>query len=212
MFIAAIVVIVVAVAAAGAFVLMNDSGASDQNNNASNSNSNDNNNGTKDNTSSNAYSYSPKDGDFMEFKTTTVSSAMSFDMTMRWAVSNVTSTGYDITLNHTNTLFGYSYSNTIHANLTDDVGSGAVDENYTKGTLVGTETLSTSFGTKQVEHWRLQETDGSKTTVTDYYIGKDTKMTYKMVVTETDSSDSNGNATITTVLTDTNIVSLTARN
>jgi hypothetical protein len=201
MLIVIVIVAVVAIAAvAGAVLLMNDTG--------SNNNDNDNDDDTGDNNNNND-DFDVANGDYMELKTTSESSLMTFNMTMRWEVSNVTSTGYDITIRVSNDMFDFmNYTHTQHANMTDDVGSGAVDDNYTKGTLVGTETLSTAFGNKQVEHWRLTEIDGTTTTITDYYVGKDTKMTYKWVVVVTDSADPESNLTSTTLLTATNIASI----
>lgn len=205
MLIVIVIVAIVAVAAiAGAVLLTNNNqGSSGSNDNNNNNNGNTDNTGGTDN---NTLGSDLANGDYMEFRTTTESIVMTMNMTLRWEVSKVSSTGYDITLTLTSDI--YNYSTTQHANKTDVVGKGAIDSNYTRGTLVGTETLSTPFGTKQVEHWRLSETDGSVTTITDYYIGKDTKMVYKWVVTSTDSSDSNNNSTSTTLLVQTNISSI----
>jgi hypothetical protein len=197
MLLAGIIIVIVAIAAvAGAYVLLsNNTGTSDQNDNDSNSNTSDQTNDTS--------TFDLSNGDYMEFKTTTESNMTWINVTMKWLVFNVTSSGYDVTIDYISDFF----NNTItqHANLTDAVGSGAVDDNYTKGTLVGSETLSTPFGAKQVEHWRLTTEEGTTTTVADYYVGKDTKMVYKVVVTSADSSDSGNSMTTTTVLTNTNI-------
>ncbi len=125
------------------------------------------------------------------------------NMTMRWEVSNVDSTGYDVTVSMISDFL--NYTTTTRVNLTDGLGTGVVDDNYSRGTLIGTETLSTPLGDKVVEHWRLIEEDGSKTTVTDYHVGKDTKMVYKWVTVVTDTEDPESNMTSTTVLMETNI-------
>lgn len=201
MLIAGIIVVIIAIAAvAGAYVLLNNNtGSSDQN---KNNNNNSNTGGNNSNTSG----FNLANGDYMELNTTTESSMATMNITVKWEVSNVTSTGYDITIVFLSDFYNYTY--TQHANMTDMMGAGAVNENYTRGTLIGTETLSTPFGMKQVEHWRLSETDGNTLTVTDYYIGKSTKMIYKLVVTSTNSSDPSLNSTSTTMLVQTNIDSI----
>lgn len=194
MLIAVILIAVVAIAAvAGAILLMGDGS----------SNPDDNGPGTGDQNDDTPGTANLANGDYMVLKTTTESSIIWMNMTMRWEVSNVDSSGYDVTIRITSDFL--NYTTTSRANLTDDVGTGAVDDNYTRGTLIGTETLSTSVGNKHVEHWRLTDTEDSTTMVTDYYVGKDTKMVYKWVMTTTDSSDPENNMVSTTLLTETNI-------
>ncbi|MBI0584079.1 MAG: hypothetical protein ISF22_07615 [Methanomassiliicoccus sp.] len=201
MLIAVIVIAIVAVAAvAGAYVLMNNLGSTGGNNEG---NDNGDNNGNDNQNGGNTVDFNLKTGDFMTFKTTTDASGISLNSTIRWEVTSVTNDGYDIRIDFVSDMF--NYSTTVHSNKTDDIGSGAVQGNYSQGSLVGTETLSTSFGTKQVEHWKETKVTGSTTEVTDYYVGKDTKMVYKVVATSTDTQDPTQDSEYTMVIDDTNI-------
>lgn len=194
MLIAVIIIAVVAIAAVAGAVLLMNNGGSDKDKDGSNTDDQNDNSSGMDNLAN---------GDFMELRTTTESNLMWMNMTMRWEISNLDSSGYDVTIKVNSDFF--NYTTTTHASTDDALGAGAVDDNYTKGILIGTEPLSTSMGNKQVEHWRLTNAEGSASTVTDYYVGKDTKMVYKWVVTTTDSSNPEENMVSTTLLTDTNI-------
>ncbi len=193
MLIALIIVAAVAIASVTGAVLLMNNGGSDRDDDSDTDDQNDKGSGL-DNLAN---------GDYMELRTTSESSIAWMNTTMRWEISNLDSTGYDVTIRVTSDIF--NYTTTVRASLDDGLGTGAVDDNYSKGTLIGTETLSTPIGNKQVEHWRLTETEGSMTTVTDYYVGKDTKMVYKWVVTITDPSNPDVDSVSTTLLTETNI-------
>lgn len=195
----AIVAVVAVAAIAGAYVLMNNSGSNGQNGNG---NGNNDKGGDDGKTPLSAIA----NGDYIEIKTSTEGDMFSMNSTMRWEISNVTATGYDITIRITSDLYNQTF--THHANLTDAIGSGAVNDSYSKGTLIGIETLSTAIGNKKVEHWRITETDDTNLTVTDYYVGKDTKMVYKWTTVNTDSSYPENNMSYTSVLVATNMMSL----
>jgi hypothetical protein len=195
----AIVAVVAIAAIAGAYMLMNNPGPNDKNGNGNGNNDKGGDNGK---TPISAIA----NGDYIEIKTTTENDTLSMNSTIRWEVSNVTATGYDITIRINYGLFNQTI--THHANLTDVIGTGAVNDNYSIGTLIGIETLSTPIGNKKVEHWRITETDDTNLTVTDYYVGKDTKMVYKLTMVNTDSSYPENNMNYTSVLVATNIESL----
>lgn len=200
MLIVGIVVAIVAIAAVGgAYVLLNgNTGTSDQNGqNAGNNDANTNTNQT--------FHYDLANGDYMVFKMTTESSVLSFNATLRWQVSNVTVTSYDVMVNQTSDFVLISKTWTTHVNMTDQIGSGIVSDNYKKGVLIGNETLSTPLGDKKVEHWRVTEVAGNMTTMMDFYVGKDTRMVYKWVITVTDPSNPSIDSTVTGWLEDTNI-------
>jgi len=200
MLIVGIVIAIVAIAAVGgAYVVLNsNTGTSDQNGqNTGNNDANTNINQT--------FHYDLANGDYMVFKMATESSIFSFNATLRWQVSNVTVTSYDVMVNQTSDFVLISKTWTTHVNMTDQIGSGIVSDNYTKGVLIGNETLSTPLGDKNVEHWRVTEVADNTTTMMDFYVGKDTKMVYKWVITVTDPSNPSIDSTVTGWLEDTNI-------
>jgi hypothetical protein len=198
MLIVGIVVAIVAVAAvAGAYVLLSNgggtSGGTNQNNDSGNNGQNDNNNSA----------FQLKNGEFMLYTTTTTSTVMDYNGTMRWEVSNVTATGYDIEINFTSGEDSMNYS--AHGSYSDTLGVSGMDADFDKGVKIGLETLSTPFGDKKVEHWRATNTTDDITTVIDFYIGAQSPVMYKMVATTTGVVDPIYNGVSTMVLNDTNI-------
>jgi hypothetical protein len=206
MLIASIIVAVVAIAAvAGAYVLLSNGGStSDGANQNNNSGDNDQtgdygNNGSNNNVPPSLL----KNGDFMQYTTTTTSGGMEFPGTMRWELSNVTSTGYDVEIT-VNSIAG-TMSYMTHGNTSDTLGVSPDGADFDKGVKIGMETLSTPFGNKQVEHWRQTNAVEGMTTVTDIYIGANSPVLYKLVTTSTGITDPSSSDVSTLVLDDTNI-------
>lgn len=198
MLLVGIVVAIVAIAAiAGAFLLMgNDDGT-----NGTNDNGNDDNNGGDDNT---GLPYELSNGQYMVTETTSDFGMFSYNSTTRWTVSNVTTTGYDVTLSTYSSMTDDTTVYTWHTDYNSTIGVGGdVESDY--GTKVGTESLATELGTKRVDHYRNTTTDDNVTTVIDYYIGASTPVYYKMVMTITDSENPDFSGTTTSEVTDTNI-------
>jgi hypothetical protein len=196
-FIAGIIVAIVVIAAvAGAFVLLTNGGGT-SNGTDQNINSGDDQNGN------NGPTFQLKNGTFMQFTTIHTSAGMDLTETTRWAVSNVTTTGYDIEISLASGAETMKYM--VHGNYSDTLGMSGGYADMDKGVRIGTETLATAFGNKQVEHWRLTSTIDDTTTVTDYYIGVKGPVLYKMVTTSTGVLDPTYNGGSTVVLDDTNI-------
>lgn len=198
MLLVGIVVAVVAIAAiAGAYVLMSNNGGTNG------TNGDDNNDGNNDNNDQLPYQIS--NGQYMVTETTADYGLYSFNMTTRWVVSNVTATGYDVTLSVYNSMTGSTTVHTWHGDYNSTIGAASAEEaDY--GTLVGTESLVTPFGTKRVDHYRNTTIDDFNiTTVMDYYIGASTPVLYKTVMTMTDPENPESSGTMTSEITDTNI-------
>ena len=197
MLLVGIVVAVVAIAAiAGGMMLLNnnDDGAGDTNDN----NNNDNNNDT-------GAAYQLVNGQYMVMDMDTDFGEMNFNSTTRWQVSNVTTTGYDITLTTYNSMTQQTTTMTFHGDYNTTLGSSGDESIEDMATKVGTEQLTTAFGTKTVDHYRNVTVEESVTTTVDYYIGAQTPVVYKTVTTIEDSEDPTSNGIMTMVVTDTNI-------
>jgi len=194
MLLVGIVVAVVAIAAiAGGLVLLNNNdGTGDTNGN------NNNNNGT-------GTTYELQNGQYMVMDTDSNFGGMAFNSTTRWEVSNVTSTGYDVTLTTYSSMTQQTTSFTFHGDYNTTLGSSEDVSVEDMATKVGTEQLATAFGTKNVDHYRNTTVDGTATTTIDYYIGAETPAMYKMVMNITDTEDPDSTGTLTTVISDTNI-------
>ena len=194
MLLVGIVVAIVAIAAiAGAYVLMS-------NNDGTNGTNGDDNNDDNDN----QLPYQISNGQYMVTETTSDFGMFSYNSTTRWTVSNVTTTGYDVSLSMYNSMTDNTTVYTWHSDYNSTIGvGGEVEPDY--GTKVGTESLATEFGTKRVDHYRNTTIEGDVTTVIDYYIGASTPVYYKMVMTITDSENPDFSGTTTSEVTDTNI-------
>ncbi len=206
MLIASIIVAVVAIAAvAGAYVLLSNggstSGGANQNDNSGDNNQNGDNGNNGGN--NNILPFQLKNGEFMQYTTTTTSGGMNFSGTMRWEISNVTSTGYDVEITVTSIAGTMSYM--THGNLSGTLGISPDSVDFDKGVKIGIETLSTPFGNKQVEHWQQTSTNGDIVTVTDIYIGAKSPVLYKLVATSTGVTDPLSDEVSSLVLDDTNI-------
>ncbi len=200
MLLVGIVIAVVAIAAvAGAFLLMNNNAGKDNDNDNDNTNNNGN-----DNTNTGT-TYELANGEFMVWDTDTTMGSISFNSTTKWVVSNVTASGYDVTIYSYSSTSGQTTIVTTHADYNDTLGASVDDSSGNLGTKVGTEQLSTGFGSKKVDHYRNTTVDETTTTTIDYYIGADTPVVYKMVMTITDSENTELNMTTTMEITDTNI-------
>ncbi len=193
MLLVGIIVAVVAIAAiaGGMMLLNNNDGTGDTNDNDNNNN----NTGT---------AYEVKNGEYIEWDTNISSSVFSYNTTLRWVFSNVTTTGYDVTTTLYNSLTQQTFTITTHADYNTTLGSSEDVSIEDMATKVGTEQLSTAFGTKNVDHYRNTTVDGTMTTMMDYYIGAETPVMYKMVMTISDTDEPLSNGTQTTVITDTN--------
>jgi hypothetical protein len=191
MLLVGIIVAIVAIAAiAGGLMLLNNNGTGNTNDN------NNNNTGT---------AYELENGQFMVMDMNSSFGGMTFNSTTSWEVSNVTTTGYDVTLITYNSITQQTTTTSFHGDYNTTLGSSEDVSIEDMATKVGTEQLTTAFGAKTVDHYRNTTVDGTTTTVVDYYIGADTPVMYKMVMAITDTDDPTSNGTMTMVVTDTNI-------
>lgn len=148
--------------------------------------------------------YELQDGDFMEYTTRTVVGDFTMTGSMRWEMTNVTSIGYDVIVTIVSEQGTSQY--TIHANFTDALGVDKDGEDgYEGGVLIGTEMIDTPFGRKTVEHWQVSDSEDGVQTVTDYYIGAEVPVLYKITVSMSGGEDPSFDSTTTTELSDTNI-------
>lgn len=196
MLLVGIIVAVVAIAAiaGGLMLLNNNDGTGDTNNN----NNNNNNNGT-------GTAYELQNGQYMVMETDSNFGGMTFNSTTRWEVSNVTTTGYDVTLSTYDSITQQTNTYTFHGDYNTTLGSSNDASIKDFATKVGTEQLVTAFGTKNVDHYKNVTVEGTQTTTVDYYIGTETPVVYKMVTTVEDTEDPESNGTMTMVVSDTNI-------
>jgi hypothetical protein len=137
--------------------------------------------------------YTMKNGDFIEYRITNADDIDTDVMNYRWAVSNVTSSGYDVLT----TMIGGGYSIDIeaHYDSTDDPLIGGfymyitddwLDTFYT-GVTVKDETIDTPLGSKAVKHYHVaveDEDDDSLVDHVDIYVGKSNGVLYKWVSVE----------------------------
>jgi hypothetical protein len=199
MLIVGIIMVIVAVAAVGgAYLLLSSGGSTDRGADQNGPGGND-----QVGDGDTILPYQLHDGDYIVYTTTTSSMGRDLTGTIKWLVSNVTSSGYYVEIALTSDYGTSKFS--IHANYSDTLGASGESEAYESGAKVGTETLSTPFGNKQVEHWRVTNTTDQATTVTDLYVGAKSPAIYMTVIAMTGTSDSIFDGTTTTVLSDTNI-------
>lgn len=140
------------------------------------------------NDNNNSNNYSPKNGDYIEYNVTAVTSLMTLSGTARMDITNVTSQGYDAVFTATG-IPGLTTS-TTHYNLSDE--DHTIVSEY--GMKVGTENIPTPWGLRTVDKYIKLDGDTNTTS----YIGTELRVPYRM--------DMAGNGvTVSMVLTSTNI-------
>jgi len=136
-----------------------------------------------------AQAYKPSAGDYLEYEMTS-SGFISIESTVRMDITAADNDGYTVTI--TTTMNGEELSTETEVRgYSEPLGASDTDE---LGQKVGTETITTEFGTKKVYKYEFSEEDASIV----FYIGVETNTLYRM---ET-SSDM---VTMTMELTATNI-------
>ena len=124
----------------------------------------------------NGTNYAPKNGDYIEYNVTGLAHTTTLSGTARLDVTNVTSTGFDMTITYT----GIPGATTAmeHYDLSD---SGFANYGYgANGVKVSTEKIQTPWGLKTVDKYFEQASTGSVTGNVTGYVGSETQLPYRI--------------------------------